>query len=172
MPYAAVVTRGTKVPVTPGNLYFPFLGVWTFRAVSIDAADFDPKSDVVAGALDLPDGLETFAGGQILYDRQQWFLRPGDLVSVNLRTDELPPGFYVPIDIISQKNDKHYVFATTSDSGDGTVSRIEVQVSDGPGTLKQIAAPQLSAGMSLVVGGVHYIQDGEQVRAQVVEVSQ
>lgn len=152
-----------KVRVTSGTHEASFLGLWTFRDVTVDdPATLNPEQDRVLGRLVLPDGTEELTGDTVLFEREQWLLRPGDLVGVNLNANRLPVGFYVPIDAISEKSGKNFVFAVDG----GKVKQVEVQVSDGPNTLKRIEAinaGSLTRGEKLVLGGVHFLVDGEAV---------
>lgn len=152
------VTSGTK---TPG-----FLGLWKFRDLVVDdPSTFDITQDRVIGKLDLPDGMTEFAGDTVLFEREQWLLRPGDLAKVDLVDSRMPRGFYVPIDAINEKSGKHYVFVVEGDAAK-KVRKVEVAIADGPNTLKRIASvggQELSDGSQIVLGGVHYLVDGETV---------
>lgn len=152
-----------KVRVTSGTQTASFLGLWAFRDVTVDDPEtFDPERDRVLGRLVLPDGATELTGNTVLFEREQWLLRPGDLVGVNLNENRLPEGFYVPIDSIAEKSGKKYVFVVD----DSNVRQIEVVVSDGPNTLKRIDAvgnAALNDGTQIVLGGVHYLADGDSV---------
>ena len=153
-----------KVRVIPGDVHIPFLDIWTFRAVQIaPGQDFDPLTDLIAGELELPEEMASgFNGGQILFDRPQWLVRPGDLVAVNLHGNRLPEGFYVPISVISESSGKYYVYAIDS----GVARRVEVNVFETADTSRRIEpveAGALTDGVELVAKGTHYLVDGESV---------
>ena len=170
-----------KVRVTAGNERTSFLGLWTFRDVAVDdgavddGATFDPEQDRVLGKLVLPQGATGLTGDTVLFEREQWLLRPGDLVGVDLSENRLPRGFYVPIDAITEKSGSNYIFALDGADAAGKVRRIEVSVADGPNTLKRIEAigdQPLTSGTQIVLGGVHYLIDGEAVNvASVAETN-
>lgn len=163
-----------KVRVTAGTKTPSFLGLWTFREITIDdPSTFDLKTGRVLGKLELPEGADELTGDTVLFERDQWLLRPGDLAGVDLSAGRLPKGFYVPIDAINEQSGRYYVFAIDRSDSASKVRRIEVSISDGPNTHKKIEAiggQPLTEGMQIVLGGVHYLVDGESVNvAAVVE---
>lgn len=126
-----------KVRVTPGDQVSSFLGLWTFRDVTLNApAGFDPEQDRILGKLDLPEGQTELTGDSVLFERERWLLRPGDLVRVKLNETRMPTGFYVPIEAITEKSGENFILAVNGDK----VSRRLVSVGDGPNTLKRIEA--------------------------------
>ena len=156
-----------KVRVTAGAQTPSFLGLWTFREITInDPSTFDLESDRVIGKLDLPDDETDLTGDSVLFEREQWLLRPGDLAGVDLSAGRLPAGFYVPIDAISEQSGRYHVFVVDGSAGGSKARRVEVSVSNGPNTHKRIQAvgdQPLTEGMQIVLGGVHYLVDGEAV---------
>jgi len=166
-----------KVRVTPGDKTRGFLGVWKFKDVVIDdPSTFDITKDRVLGRLVLPEGMTKFSGDTVLFEREPWLVRPGDLAKVDLIENRMPRGFYVPIDAINEKSGKHYVFvvfkvdedAKDNENVEMKVRRVEVSIADGPNTLKRIAAApdedeELTEDTQIVLGGVHYLKDGELV---------
>jgi len=156
-----------KVRVTSGSRKVNFLGLWTFRDVQVnDPATLNLNSDRVLGQLELPAGQTELTGNQALLDREEWMLRPGDLVGVDLQGNRFPAGIYVPIDAISEKSGKYFVFVVESQGTDHKVRQVEVSVSDGPDATKRISGAngaELTAGQQIVLKGVHYLTDGEAV---------
>lgn len=154
-----------KVGVTPGDKTRGFLGVWKFKDVVInDPSTFDITKDRVLGRLVLPEGMTKFSGDTVLFEREPWLVRPGDLAKVDLVEKRMPRGFYVPIDAINEKSGSHYVFVVDGEK----VRQVEVSIADGPNTLKRIAAApdedeELTEDTQIVLGGVHYLTDGESV---------
>lgn len=153
-----------KIRVNTGDVHIPFLDIWTFRAVQVaPGQDFNPETDLIAGKLELPEEMAAgFNGGQILFDRPQWLVRPGDLVAVNLNGERLPVGFYVPISVISENSGKYFVYAIDS----GVARRVEVNVFETINTSRRIEpidAGALADGVELVAKGTHYLVDGERV---------
>ena len=167
---AAAVLKVRKVRVIPGELRVPFLGIWVFQEITVAPdEDFDVENDIIAGALDIPkDESAKWDGETVLFERNQWLLRPGDLVRVNLANTEARAGFYVPIAAISEEPGSHSVYSVATDpAGEAKAERRKVKVFDGPGTLKRIESADdrpLSDGMQVVVGGVYYLHDGDSVR--------
>ena len=107
--------------------------------------------------------------GESLYfdSGEQWVMRLGDLVTINIDAETTQPGFYVPIDSIYEDRGKTYVFAVES----GKAKKIQVKVIlpktlDGDSKLR-IESPELSDGLALIQQGVHFLVDGESI--QVVE---
>ncbi len=161
-----------KVRVRSGDRVSSFLGLWTFRDVTlVETLGFDPEEDRILGKLDLPEGQLELTGGTVLFERERWLLRPGDLVRVRLNEKPMPSGVYVPIDAIAEKSGQYFVFAVDG----GVVRQTQVSVSDGPNTLKRIEATgesTLKPGTQIVLGGVHFLADGEAVNvASVAEAN-
>lgn len=165
-------TRGAllqieKVRVTSGTIRTSFLGLWWFRDVTVDdPATLVAGQDRILGRLDFPEGVTEVTGDQVLFEREQWLLRPGDLVGVDLSEEPLPSGFYVPMDAIAESSGKKFVFVVTGVDAVGKVRRVEVTEFEGPNTQKRIEPVEgqtLSDGDRIVLGGVHYLTDGEAV---------
>ncbi|MBI1312630.1 HlyD family efflux transporter periplasmic adaptor subunit [bacterium] len=156
-----------KVRVTAGNRTDSFLGLWTFRDLTFnDPGSFNLEHDRLIGKLVLPEGQAELTGQTVLFEREQWLLRPGDLVRVDLNEGNLQSGLYVPIDAIKNKSGTSSVFVVDDSDTGSKVRQIEVTVSDGPDTLKRITArgdATLPPGTRIVLGGVHYLVDGERV---------
>ena len=151
-----------KVRVTPGDELLDFVQLFTWRELT-DHGDLDPANDFIVRGVtgEVRDGDEV----QLL--REGWLLRPGDMVKVGLRSTELTAGFYVPENAIQFDGQRHsvYVVESVGDQGD-TAAEVEVRVGATAGKLQRIepvGAGRLTEGMRLVVGGAHYIVDGEQI---------
>ena len=165
-----------KVRVTGGKKELTFLQTWFFRDVVInDPSTFDITKDRVLGKLDLPAGMEKFSGDTVLFEREQWLLRPGDLVKVELIENRMPSGFYVPIDAINENSGQYSVFVVEDPLSDSKVKKVDVTIADGPNTLKRIEPVEgqtLNKDDKIVLGGVHYLRDDEPVNvAAEVEVN-
>jgi multidrug efflux pump subunit AcrA (membrane-fusion protein) len=157
-----------KVRVTRGEMSDSFLGLWTFRDLTFNTPNtFDLENDRLIGELVLPEGQTELTGPMVLFEREQWLLRPGDLVRVELDESKHSPGLYVPIGAISERSGQHFVFLVDATEAGSTVRQVEVTVSNGPDTLKRITArddeTRLTSGSRIVLGGVHYLTDGERV---------
>lgn len=169
----------TKLRITPGNLSIPFLGNWVFQSVTInEGQEFDPTSEFFAGELILDEDTPNDWNGTHVYvdSGGQWMLRPGDLVSVDLSNTETAEGYYVPMEAIYEESGDTFVFVAdpASENNNGgacEVKRLAVKVATeeglGAGTVRKIAPTstgELSEGSLIVVGGVHFLRDGEVVR--------
>ncbi|MCH7870815.1 MAG: hypothetical protein IID33_03860, partial [Planctomycetes bacterium] len=97
-----------KVRVTPGEKRLPYLQVATMRELT-DIGDLEPDRDLLAGAFFRHDGSQIPSkeavgmvkdGDTVLYVRERWMMRPGDIVRVDLQSEIPAPGFYVPTDVI------------------------------------------------------------------------
>ena len=139
-----------KIEVELGSDYFTVIK-WNFRSLTeaghLREGDFlvvEPKAKHLNG---------------LVIDRPQWLLRPGDLVPVRFSLDTTPLGYYVPVDAITMVGDRHVVYAVI----DGIASVIPVDVHETYQDLRRIEAEALKTGMSVIVGGIHYVTDGERV---------
>lgn len=156
-----------KIRVTPGALHFPFLDIWTFRQIAVNPGeDFDPETDRIAGELIMPQGMAApFDGGKILFDRPQWMVRPGDLVAVNLSGQPITPGFYVPMNVISEQSGEYFVHVVDS-AGGGVARKVKVNLFEAVNTSRRIEAAgdgELTEGTQVIAQGTHFIVDGEPV---------
>ncbi|MEM8944976.1 MAG: HlyD family efflux transporter periplasmic adaptor subunit [Planctomycetota bacterium] len=162
-----------KMRVTPGDLSLPFLGNWVFQTVTIQDSNFNPKTDLFVGELLVDSGsANDWDGTKVMVDRGgQWMLRPGDLVSVDLSESDTTPGFHIPMEAIYEESGETYVFIAETSDEKTIARRIQVGVLPadelGVGTLRQIIPKMpedLSEGMLIIAGGVHFLHDGDLVR--------
>ncbi|MEM9703752.1 MAG: hypothetical protein AAF907_15035, partial [Planctomycetota bacterium] len=134
-------------------------------------ADFDPTTQLLAGAL-------TFAGGDasgwdgrtVRLERPGRFLvRPGDLVSVDVSRPDDSQGLLVPMNAISFADGKTYLFLVSGPPDAPVAERVEVVMADGGGptvsTLRRVlpAGDGPLAGRQYVSQGAHYLLDGESI---------
>jgi multidrug efflux pump subunit AcrA (membrane-fusion protein) len=160
-----------RVNVGLGEKRLPILQVYRGRELS-DLGGLDPSKDLVTGKL--PDGVQD--GDRVFLSRREWLLRPGQLVSVELKGETVKSGFYVPRPAILRTDGKHYVFiAEDSGSGEELAKRVEVKIDELIGDYRRIEAVQegrLGDGTKLILDGAHYLRDGDSVNAfEEVEVS-
>jgi len=159
----------TKVRINLGDRMLPFMGVWSFREFSLaEGEQLNPDADLVAGKVVYPEGIDasTFRGGAMLFERERWLLRPGEVVEIALRGRPVPPGFYVPANLMATNTGRQYVFAAESTDQGAVARRIEVRALDEVDTLRRIEAVgerPLRDGMSLVAGGALLLVDGEPI---------
>ncbi|MCA9224556.1 MAG: hypothetical protein KDA47_03060, partial [Planctomycetales bacterium] len=127
--------------------------------------DFDLTADRVTGALLPEEQADSWQGEQILFERDMWMLRPGDVVNVDLRLSDYDEGYYVPLDAIRFEGGQPYLFTLTSSGDSSSVRRVPARVEPGPDGLRRVEpTEQLPAGTAIVRGGVHFLSDGETVK--------
>ena len=161
------VVKIEKQRVTAGEFTIPFLGNWNFKQVTFANANVSTDG-LIAGQLEFPDNpREEWDGETLFLDAgDQWILRPGDIVNVMIDPGQTEPGFYVPVDAIYKDGSRDYVFKVE----DNKATRIEV-VSKFPDQLDTdsqvridpIDPSTLAPGAKIVVSGVHYLTDGDEV---------
>ncbi len=152
------VLKVSKVRVVPGDGRLPSLQVFTFRELT-DMGDLDPQKDVIVGAV---EGEVT--DGTVVLIHESWRLRPGDLAEVSLGSDQRDAGFYIPRVAILYDGNTHYLFVVRE--GSDVAERVDVRPLDTAGQrqrVESLEAGKLNAGDRIIVGGAHYVMDGEKV---------
>lgn len=156
--------RVTKVRVEPTERRMQFMQIMTYRELS-GLGDLDPKLCLLTGKL--PDGVKD--GDTVVLNRQQWRLRPGQLVQVDLHHGHMQEGFYVPVQAVMKEGSGHHVFVVNGEQdGEERASKIQVQPGATVGdyqAIEPIGQTHLAAGTKLVVDGVHYLRDGDFINA-------
>ena len=71
----------------------------------------------------------------------------------------MPRGHYVPVDAITSIDGKHVVFVVEEKKARMT----EVAVLETYRELRRIEAESIVPGTAVIVGGVHYVSDGQPV---------
>lgn len=139
-----------KVRVTLGDQYTTVVK-WNFRSVT-------SNEDLVEGDFLIlnpqPNYIKGVAGG-----RPQWLLRPRDLVPVQFALSTTTPGFYVPNRAITLVGDSPAVFVVE----DGVARARPVTVHETFEELRRIEGEGVTTGSKVIVGGVHYVSDGQPV---------
>jgi hypothetical protein len=139
-----------RVEVRLGDEYSTVVN-WNFRSI-------EDTGELIEGDFLILNPHPDYTQG-VLVGRPQWLLRPGDLVPVRFDLSRTTTGFYAPSKAI------------TLLGGEPNVFRVEAGIARAtPITLHETAAEQrriegegLSPGTQLVVGGVHYVSDGQPV---------
>jgi RND family efflux transporter MFP subunit len=139
-----------KVKVSFGDEYTTVVN-WTFRSIAANSnlteGDFlilNPRPDHVDG---------------VAFGRPQWLLRPGDLVPVQFALSSTTPGFYVPNRAITLIAGKEVVFVVE----DGVAKARPVLVYEMFEERHRIEGEGITTGTNVIVGGVHYVSDGQPV---------
>jgi multidrug efflux pump subunit AcrA (membrane-fusion protein) len=162
----------SKLPVELGPAKIPFLGNWVFQQITFDEANFDPKRNLVTSKLRVQSGdPESWNGDTVLLTSEdQWKLRPGDVVRVDLSNEDTGVGYFVPMDTIVRQGDRSFLIVVDDSSENPTVRRQEIQVvtsdenlaSSSIRQVKPIDGADLDA-VRYVSRGAHYLRDGERV---------
>ena len=173
-----------KVRVEYGNAQLPFLGNWTFQEIIVKDKDFSPDKHLIAGRIKMPtatledpESPKEWEGDKLLFQKEgQWELRPGDLVQVDLASNEVTEGMFVPMDAIAYDGDKTFLFLL-NEADKESVERVEIEMLEDTRTseIVSITAKEGSAsleGRRYVSRGAHYLIDGEKVRPVESEVGQ
>ena len=139
-----------KVRITLGDQYTTVVN-WTFRSIV-------PNGTLAEGDFlilnPLPSYVDGVAGG-----RPQWLLRPRDLIPVQFSLSATPAGFYVPNRAITSLGDGEVIYVVE----DGVATARPVSVHEPFEELRRIAGEGITNGAKVVVGGVHYVSDGQPV---------
>jgi len=147
-----------RVPVVPGERRLAILG-YLYRELA-DAGGlqhFEPL------ALGVPEGIED--GDRVLFVRQRWHFRPGDLVQVGLKDPGPGAGFYVPMEAILREGDQHHVFVVSGSADDNQQARkAPVQVVGAVGELRRIDGGDIQEGTRVILEGAHYLIPDEPVK--------
>jgi hypothetical protein len=124
----------------------------------------DPRKDVIASKIsgDVQDG------GKVVFVRDRWELRPGDLVRVDLAGAETREGFYVPEDAIQSDGGRNYVSVVKeAENATQQVQFVPIYARETVGQLQRIESvdeADLQVGMKVIVAGSHYVVEEESVR--------
>jgi hypothetical protein len=98
--------------------------------------------------------------------RPQWLLRPGDLVPVQFSLSGAPSGFYVPTNAIILADSGHAVVVVE----EGVARERAVSVHEAFEEWRRIEGEGIGEGSQVIVGGVHYVSDGQPVSITAAEM--
>ena len=139
-----------KIPIVLGNEYYTVIK-WNFRSLT-------KSGDLREGDFLAIDPRQEHLDGLVI-GRPQWLLRPGDLVPVSFHRASPPTGFYVPINAVSLADGEHVVFIA-----ENGIARAEpVTVHETYQELRRIEGEGVRPGNQIIVGGVHYVSDGQPI---------
>ena len=142
--------RPEKVEVELTDDYMTVIR-WNFRGVR-EGSGLD-EGDVLI-VKPRPEYVEGVAVG-----RPQWLFRPGDLVPVEFVLAGPPLGFYVPIRAIVLVAGQPAVFLAERDRA----RLVDVSVHETFEELQRIEGDGIVDGARVIVGGAHYVSDGQPV---------
>ncbi len=161
------IVKVKREKVILGQVLIPFLGNWNFQQLTFENKSIKP-TNIIAGKLEFTDIPKSEWDGETVYidSGNQWMLRPGDLVSANIDAEQTKPGFYVPVEAIYEDIGSTYVFVDDNGKAKKTEINAILPTKLETGSMIRIEATgdnQLTAGMRIVVGGVHYLNDGDAI---------
>ena len=139
-----------KIRITLGDDYTTVVN-WNFRSV-IESGDLLEGDFLILNPQ--PDYINGVAAG-----RPQWLLRPGDLVPVQFSLSNSTPGFYVPVSAITLVGEAEAVMVVE----DGMARARAVTGYETIEEFRRIEGEGISNGTQVIVGGVHYVSDGQPV---------
>ncbi len=139
-----------KVRVTLGDQYTTVVN-WTFRSIV-------PNGTLAEGDFIILNPLPSYVDG-VAGGRPQWLLRPRDLIPVHFALSTTTPGFYVPNRAITLVGDSEFVYIVEN----GVATARPVSVHESFEELRRIEGEGITDSASVVVGGVHYVSDGQPV---------
>jgi RND family efflux transporter MFP subunit len=139
-----------KVTVTLGDRYTTVVN-WHFRSVIEDGGLLEGDFLILNPQPGYIDGI---AAG-----RPQWLLRPRDLVPVQFLLPNSTPGFYVPARAITLVGETEAVLVVE----DGVAKARVITGYETVEEFRRIEGDGISNGTQVIVGGVHYVSDGQPV---------
>ncbi|NOZ23752.1 MAG: HlyD family efflux transporter periplasmic adaptor subunit [Planctomycetes bacterium] len=155
-----------RVRVKLGKHRLALLGHFFQEVVGTDTIRM--RKDLLA--VGVPDGVKD--GGKVFLTREQWLLRPGDVVGVLLSGKGPGEGFYVPMRaIIAHGQGKGEVCVVQDDK----VRKVPVKLGESIGDLFRIEAVDadgealLKDGAQIISKDIHFLVSGEAVRVSKTE---
>ncbi len=145
-----------KVEVRLGDQYKTVIQ-WNFRSV-VEGGDLKEGDFLI-----LAPALEYLEG--VAFGRPQWLLRPGDLVPVQLSLSGAPVGFYVPTNAVILADSGPAVVVVEA----GVARERAVSVHGAFEEWRRIEGEGIGEGSQVIVGGVHYVSDGQPVSITAAE---
>ncbi len=139
-----------RIRVILGDQYTTVVN-WTFRSIV-------PNETLTEGDFLILNPLPNYVDG-VSSGRPQWLLRPRDLIPVQFSLSTTSPGFYVPNRAITLLGDNEIVYVVE----DGVATARPVSVHESFEELHRIEGEGITSGANVVVGGVHYVSDGQPV---------
>jgi multidrug efflux pump subunit AcrA (membrane-fusion protein) len=135
-----------------------------------------------------PTDLSTWTGDRVLLEQTRWMLRAGDTVSVALIPESSSKGFYVPMKAVRRENGKTFIHVVDDQDPQPVASSTKTKVSAATNQrvakrvfvnvtaddsvagdtlmlrIEPVTIDQLKDGDQVVVGGTHYLDEGDRVR--------
>jgi len=156
---AGSALRLRRVHVTLGERRRKLLGLYEFCELG------DPgglrEHDVLAASV--PPGVKD--GDRVLFVRDRWLFRPGDVARVLLHDSGTGPGLYLPMDAIIPKAGSHSIFVVEENQvGEQFARQVRVRLTGGVGDLRRVEGEEIASGTPVILDGAHFLVDGEPVK--------
>lgn len=173
------VLKVQRLEVRTVSESIPFLGKWNFVAIEFaDPSKVDIQRDLITGRLFFNSvtsdsmSLQEWTGNEVLLEDLQWMLRAGDIVRVSLHPENSTEGFYVPMKAIRRENEQSFVHVLDTSKSESVVRRIRINASNRSAasdkslqlSIESIEPDALKDGMQVIIGGTHFLNDGDRVR--------
>ena len=177
------ILKVIRVPIQVKSEPTPFLGTWNFVAIEFeDPTTIDLNRNLITGALSFNNSapaseteLSGWQGDEVTLEQTRWMLRPGDVVRVMTIAENSVDGFYVPMKAVRQESGQTFVHVVEQSDGQATARRVFVSIAAEDAikqnsVLLRIEAADdnenslLHEGCQLIVGGTHYVDNGDRVR--------
>lgn len=154
----------------------PLLGKWNFVPVQFSSdADIDIENDLITSQLVLPANLANVHDWQdrkVLLEQTDWLLRTGDVVQVSMTSVHGSQGLFVPMKAVLNENGRTFLHVVDGDTDNKIARRVAVEVltqnlvaeSSVLLQVKSTVSGELQEGMKLIIGGTHYLEDGDHIR--------
>ena len=139
-----------RIEVTLGDQYTTVV-TWNFRSI-VD------EGELVEGDFLILNPQPEYVEG-VSIGRPQWLLRPHDLVPVQFSLSNTPTGFYVPNAALTLIGDATSVYRVE----DGIARATPVTLHETVDEQRRIEGTGIAGGTQIIVGGVHYVSDGQPV---------
>lgn len=161
-----------RMPIELGAARKDFVGLYQFYEVV-------PSSEMLPYLKDVPGitvqrlmfGLnvpQDFKGGKAMVVRQNWAMRPGDVVDVQLDLESADPGIYVPANAIAHAGNQPFVYVVKGSADQQVLQRIDVEISGRVGNDVRISAGPIADGAHIVDAGTHALANDERVQVTTV----
>jgi RND family efflux transporter MFP subunit len=139
-----------KIRVNLGDQYTTVVN-WTFRSVTT-------SDNLAEGDFLILNPLPGYVDG-VSSGRPQWLLRPREMIPVQFSLSTTSPGFYVPGRAITLIGDREVVYVVE----EGIAKARPVTVHESFKELRRIEGAEINNGVNVIVGGVHYVSEGQPV---------
>ena len=108
----------------------------------------------------------------MLVEQTRWMLRAGDTVRVEMMPESSTPGFYVPMKAVRRENGSTFIHVVDDSQSETKARRVMVNVMSEDSVadeslmlcIEPATGGQLQEGVQIIVGGTHYLNDGDRVR--------